>query len=75
MVDGVLQYSMINGTLQQTELFDLNEIFSNIEADLEVRIQQTSARLHYKDLPMVKGAPVLIYQLFFKAGRKRKNEL
>lgn len=65
MVDGVLQYSMINGTLQQTELFDLNEIFSNIEADLEVRIQQTSARLHYKDLPMVKGAPVLIYQLFF----------
>jgi hypothetical protein len=65
MIDGVLQYSLINATLQQKEQLDLNEVFSTILIDLEVRIQQTSARIEVDRLPMMMGAPVLIYQLFF----------
>lgn len=65
MVDGVLQYSLLNATLQKTEKIDLNEVFKNIESDLEVRITQSNASVLYNDLPVIEGSPVLIYQLFF----------
>lgn len=65
MVDGVLQYSLLNATLQKTEKIDLNQVFQNIASDLEVRITQSNAVIQYGTLPEVEGSPVLIYQLFF----------
>jgi signal transduction histidine kinase len=44
---------------------DLNEVLKNIESDLEVLIAQKSAQIHYHDLPVVEGASVLLYQLFY----------
>lgn len=65
MVDGVLQYSLLNASLQKTEKIDLNEVFANIRSDLEIRISQSNAKIIYPKLPIVEGSAILIYQLFF----------
>jgi len=65
MIDGVLNYSTLNITEQNTELVDLNEILRNIETDLELVIQQKSAKLIYENLHAVEGAAVLLHQLFY----------
>lgn len=65
MVEGVLNYSMLNAAEQTIEPVDLNNIFRNIESDLELLIAQKSSLLQYEKLPVIEGAPVLIYQLFY----------
>lgn len=65
MVEGVLNYSMLNATAQTIESVNLNIVFSNIESDLELLISQKSASLSYDELPSVEGAAVLVYQLFY----------
>ncbi|HTM91358.1 MAG TPA: ATP-binding protein, partial [Flavisolibacter sp.] len=65
MIEGVLKYSMLSAAHQKTEQVDLNEIFKNIESDLEILIAQKSASINYYNLPAVEGASVLIYQLFY----------
>ncbi len=65
MIDGVLQYSSLNASLQQPEKIDLNGLMESIESDLEVVIDQSNARIHYPNLPTIEGAPVLIYQLLY----------
>lgn len=65
MIDGVLTYSSLNAAAQQVQVVDLNEVMKNIEADLEVMVQQTGARFHYSQLPVIEGASVLLYQLFY----------
>ncbi|MBD0284807.1 MAG: PAS domain-containing protein [Flavisolibacter sp.] len=65
MIDGVLQYSMLDTTEQTFEPVDLNDTIRNIESDLEVLIQQKKATFHYTHLPTIEGTPVLIYQLFY----------
>lgn len=65
MIDGVLGYSKINAAIQKTERVDLSEVIKNIENDLEVFLQKTGGEIHYKDLPVLEGAQVLLYQLFY----------
>ncbi len=65
MVEGVLQYSSLNATVQQPEKVDLNGVLDNILSDLEITIQQSGAIVNYHDLPVIEGAPVLIYQLLY----------
>lgn len=65
MIDGVLNYSAINVAEQNSEQVDLNELIRNIEGDLELVIQQKSAKIIYKDLPIIEGAAVLLHQLFY----------
>lgn len=65
MIEGVLHYSTINSTEQETELVDINRLLKNVESDLELLIQQKKATLSYSVLPSVEGAPVLLYQLFY----------
>jgi light-regulated signal transduction histidine kinase (bacteriophytochrome) len=65
MVEGVLNYSMMNAASQTIEPVDLESVFRNIESDLELVIAQKSASLSYAQLPTVEGAAVLIYQLFY----------
>ncbi|HTM93717.1 MAG TPA: ATP-binding protein, partial [Flavisolibacter sp.] len=59
MIEGVLKYSMLSAAHQKTEQVDLNEIFKNIESDLEILIAQKSASINYYNLPAVEGASVL----------------
>jgi signal transduction histidine kinase len=65
MIEGVLHYSTINSTEQETEAVDLNRIIRGIETDLELPIGQKKATLHYSQLPTIEGAAVLLYQLFY----------
>jgi len=65
MIDGVLTYSMLNGSQQSIEAIDLNEIIFNIESDLEVFIVQKKGVIRRGTLPTIEGASVLIYQLFY----------
>jgi light-regulated signal transduction histidine kinase (bacteriophytochrome) len=65
MIDGVLNYSTLNITDQIVERVDLNEVMRNIEADLEVVIQQKNAVIEYGHLPALEGSAVLLNQLFY----------
>lgn len=65
MIEGVLNYSMLSAAHQKIEKVDLNKTIETIESDLEVLISQKSATIHYQNLPIVEGASVLLYQLFY----------
>jgi len=65
MIDGVLAYSMLNASDQPIQTVDLNEIFKNIESDLEVIIALKKGVIRRGRLPSLEGAAVMIYQLFY----------
>lgn len=65
MIEGVLNYSTLNGAEQSIEKVDLNKTLASIEEDLEVSIQQKGARIVREQLPTIEGASILIYQLFY----------
>lgn len=65
MIDGVLKYSSLNEGAQEIEPVDLNDIIANIESDLEMVFQQKHAVIEKGDLPVINGARILIYQLFY----------
>lgn len=64
MIEGVLNYSSLNGQPDQHELTDLNKVVERIDADFELMIEQTEATLHYSNLPVVEAPHTLVYQLF-----------
>lgn len=65
MIDGILHYSSFNAMELVKEDIDLNELFGQITADLEILIEEKKARLIIDNLPHILGSPVLIYQLFY----------
>jgi PAS domain S-box-containing protein len=65
MIEGVLNYSTIEAEQQELERVDLTEVVQQIEADLELEISRKSATLKYGRLPIIEGASVLFYQLFY----------
>ena len=65
MIEGVLTYSILNSDAQTISPVDLNDVFDNIESDLEVAIQASGAELRRGKMPAIEGAPVLLYQLFY----------
>ena len=65
MIEGVLNYSMLSAVHQKIESVDLNETVKNIESDLEVSIAQRGAKIYFDELPVVEGASILLYQLFY----------
>lgn len=65
MVEGVLNYSLLNANDQPLEVVDLNKVINDITNDLEILIQQKKAVINYQLLPEIKGIPVLIQQLFY----------
>lgn len=65
MIQGVLNYSMIDTWEKNIEIIDLNGIIKDIENNLELLIQQKNAVIRFDRLPQILGAKVLIYQLFY----------
>jgi light-regulated signal transduction histidine kinase (bacteriophytochrome) len=62
----VLNYSTLNSTQEESLRTNLNEIFKNIESDLEVLINEKKATINIQNnLPELEGAPILLYQLFY----------
>ncbi|HVU94044.1 MAG TPA: ATP-binding protein [Puia sp.] len=65
MIEGVLNYSKVTNLKEDYAAVDLAEVIGQIVTDLEVVIQQKEARIETHDLPVVHGAPMLLYQLFY----------
>lgn len=65
MIEGVLAYSTVNASEQVPQRVNLHDTLKHIETDLEVMIHQTGATIRCKNLPLLEGAPVLLYQLFY----------
>ncbi len=65
MIEGVLTYSILNSNEHPMEPVDLNEIFTHIESDLELAIQESGAEIRRGESPRIEGGRVLIYQLFY----------
>jgi PAS domain S-box-containing protein len=65
MIDGVLSYSTINQIEQTFSQVNLHDIIRAIEVDLEVSLQQQNAKIVCEPIPVIDGAPVLLYQLFY----------
>lgn len=65
MVEGVLNYSTSGAMRIEAHPVDLNEVIRQIETDLELLIHQKGATLTRDPLPVVEGASVLLYQLFY----------
>ncbi|MGZ5247131.1 MAG: ATP-binding protein, partial [Flavitalea sp.] len=65
MVEGVLNYSVLNASKQNIESVDLNLVIENIKSDLELLMQKKNAVINHTQLPVVEGSSVLLYQLFY----------
>jgi len=65
MIEGVLNYSKVTNLKEDYAKVDLAEVIGHIITDLEVMILQKEARIETHDLPVVYGAPMLLYQLFY----------
>ncbi|MNK33009.1 Phytochrome-like protein cph1 [compost metagenome] len=65
MIDGVLAYSKMNADSQKATIVDLNEVIKNIETDLEIALQESKGKIYFEELPIIEGASVLLYQLFY----------
>lgn len=65
MIEGVLKYSSFSTSPQPIEQVDLNEVLESIETDLELLIAQRHAVIRRGPLPVLEGAKILFYQLFY----------
>lgn len=65
MIDGILTYSSLPGTDQPLQPVNLNELFDNLEFDLELLILEQAATIIRPELPTIMAMPDLIYQLFY----------
>jgi PAS domain S-box-containing protein len=65
MVEGVLKYSSVSANEGSFEEVDLNQVVEDIRNDLEVPIRQKHAQFRAEPLPVVKGSPILLHQMFY----------
>lgn len=63
MLDDLLKYTESNSS-QKVEEINLNELLNVLCQDLSDLIKRSSAKVTFKDLPVVEGFPTQLYQLF-----------
>lgn len=65
MINGVLDYASMSSASNLTDNVDLNSIVESIKTDLEILVHDKNASIRQENLPIVKGIPDLLYQLFY----------
>jgi PAS domain S-box-containing protein len=65
MIEGVLLYSSLSAADMAAEPVDLNVLLTAIQEDLELVILKKGAVIQSDELPVIEGAQVLLYQLFY----------
>ncbi len=65
VIDGVLSYSSLSNEDAELKPVDLNKLFAEIKADLELLISEKKAEITASHLPVIEGAAVLLHQLFY----------
>lgn len=64
LIRDVLKYSQLSVTDQLYVDTDLNEILENIKEDYALLIEQKNVQIHIDKLPVIKGIPIQMHQLF-----------
>ena len=64
LIKAVLNYSRLSGKENQFTGVDLNVIINNLMGDLELLIKEKNAIIKFDPLPVVKGIPLQLNQLF-----------
>ncbi|NCI46315.1 PAS domain-containing sensor histidine kinase [Sediminibacterium soli] len=65
LVQSVLDYSRLSAKELVLERVDLNQMLTNVKTDLELLIAERQVTIRSGRLPVVKGIPVQLQQLFF----------
>ena len=64
LIRDVLSFSRISRTEEAFSMTDLNVIMENIKSDFELIIREKHAVINYPVLPVIRGIPLQIFQLF-----------
>ncbi len=64
LIDDLLAYSRITTKKQRFVMVDLKQLVSEVISDLEVRIEQTGAKINVGDLPVISADPLQMRQMF-----------
>src|SRR5688500_7216720 len=64
LINDVLSYSRLIRTDEQMTETDLNDVLNTVKSDFEFRIAEKNAEIRVARLPVVKGYPLQLQQLF-----------
>ncbi|AEV96593.1 PAS/PAC sensor signal transduction histidine kinase [Niastella koreensis GR20-10] len=64
LINEVLNYSRLTKTGEQFQKTDLNKVLKDVLSDYELLIEQKQATVTYTNLPVIKGIPLQLHQLF-----------
>lgn len=64
LIDDLLAYSQVSTTPKSNKLVDLNNIIQQVTSDLETTIQDKNATIITEALPVIKGDPTQLRQMF-----------
>jgi len=64
LIDDLLLYSHVNRGIASVETVDMNQMLSFVLDDLELHIEQKGAKIEAGPLPIIKGRPRQLQQLF-----------
>ncbi len=64
LIRDVLSFSRISRTEEAFAMTDLNIIMENIKSDFELIIREKHAVINYPVLPVIRGIPLQLFQLF-----------
>ncbi len=64
LIKDVLKYSQLSHTDGLFVAIDLNKILEDVREDFDLLIEQKQAIIKHSELPVIKGIPIQLYQLF-----------
>lgn len=64
LIKDVLKYSQLSAVDELFEVADLNVILDNVLEDFDLLIEQKKVKLTINRLPVIKGIPIQLHQLF-----------
>jgi signal transduction histidine kinase len=64
MLEDLHRFSTLGGNLKDMKDIDLNEVLAIVQADLQMRIRENSAKIEVGQLPVVQGFKSMYVQLF-----------
>lgn len=64
LIKDVLKYSQLSRADELYDVVDLNTVINTIKDDFELLIGQKNVQLKHEKLPVIKGIPIQLHQLF-----------
>lgn len=64
LIDNLLEFSRTSRSSEPFVSVDLNQVLSDVKADLELKIEESNARIEYEKMPTLDAIPLQMRQLF-----------